>query len=406
MDCKASTIRPARAGQAGSLDHMASTGTLQGIVALQSTNSAPPTLAAFYLPQFHPTPENDEFWGEGFTEWRNVAQARPLFDGHEQPRVPANLGFYDLRCVETQIAQAELASAHGVGAFCYYHYWFNGRRVLHRPLEQMLEHRSISMPFFLCWANENWTRRWDGRDGEVLLTQRYSEQDDREHIRALLPVFADARYFRVDGRPVLLVYRSRLLPDPKRTTDIWREESDRAGVGNLHLCAVESLSAERGDPSELGFDAAVEFAPDWTNLGEPLGRSPLRQLLRRIGRSSPWFDHRIYSYQDLADRMEHRPEPPHLRYGGVTPRWDNSPRRRHDSVVFQGSTPARYERWLSTMHQRAVSLGHPLVFVNAWNEWAEGAHLEPDLEHGLGYLEATARVMKSPNVAVVPEGTP
>ncbi len=351
------------------------------------------TLAAFYLPQFHPTPENDEFWGAGFTEWRNVVRARPAFPGHAQPRIPADLGFYDLRCLETQQAQASLAAEYGIGAFCYYHYWFNGRRVLHRPVDQMLGDRSIELPFFMCWANENWTRRWDGEDDHVLLRQSYSHADDKAHIRSLLPYFEDERHFRIDGVPVFLVYRARLLPDPQRTAEVWRREAERHGLGGLHLCTVESFGDERGDPESIGFDASVEFQPDWLSLVEPEGRTRLRRLGHKLGRRSPWFDHRIFSYEDLSRRMSHRAEPPWLRYGCVTPRWDNSPRRASGALVLHGSTPELYGGWLQSIVERANRLRHPLAFVNAWNEWAEGAYLEPDLETGRSYLEATAHVM-------------
>lgn len=351
------------------------------------------TLAAFYLPQFHPIPENDEFWGPGFTEWRNVVRARPAFRGHVQPQIPADLGFYDLRCVETQQAQAVLAAEHGIGAFCYYHYWFSGHRVLDRPVNQMLGEPSIQLPFFLCWANENWTRRWDGEDDHVLLRQRYSYADDISHIRSLLPYFQDDRYFRIDGQPVFLVYRARLLPEPQRTADLWRREAERHGLGGLHLCSVESFGDERGDPASIGFDASVEFQPDWLSLVEPEGRTRWRRLGRRLGRYSPWLDHRIFAYADLSRRMADRPEPAWLRYGGVAPRWDNSARRSSQALILRGSTPELYGDWLQSVVDRAVRLGHPLAFVNAWNEWAEGAYLEPDLQTGRTYLEATARVM-------------
>lgn len=359
-----------------------------------NTTSQEPTVAAFYLPQFHPIPENDEFWGNGFTEWRNVVQARPLFLGHEQPHIPADLGFYDLRTVETQAAQAALARQYGIGAFCYYHYWFNGRTVLGRPLQQLLAEPTIDLPFFVCWANENWTRRWDGRSGDVLLEQHYTPDDDIAHIRSLLPVLADDRYHRVDEKPVILIYRARLLPDPSATADRWRTEVARAGLGDLHLCAVESFTSERGDPRLIGFDAAVEFQPNWDSLVNPEGRTSMAKVMRRLGmRTSVWFDNAVYSYDAVVDSMMAMPSPGYPRYPCVTPRWDNTARRQTGAVVLRGSTPEIYGRWLEHALAQSIDDGGPLVFVNAWNEWSEGAHLEPDLQHGHSFLEATARVV-------------
>ncbi|MDQ3627188.1 MAG: glycoside hydrolase family 99-like domain-containing protein, partial [Verrucomicrobiota bacterium] len=220
--------------------------------------SRPPRAIAFYLPQFHPIPENDEWWGKGFTEWTNVAKTRPIYPGHYQPHLPNELGFYDLRLPEARDAQADLARDHGIHGFCYYHYWFNGRRVLERPFNEVLASGRPDFPFCLCWANENWTRAWDGREHDVLLAQHYSEADDREHIRWLCRAFADPRYIRIKGKPLFLVYRTTALPDPRRTTDIWREEARRLGIGELFLGRVESnFPGERGDPRPLGFDAAV-----------------------------------------------------------------------------------------------------------------------------------------------------
>lgn len=198
---------------------------------------------AFYLPQYHPVPENDEWWGKGFTEWRNVSKARPLFPGHYQPHLPADLGFYDLRLPEVREAQAELARAHGISGFVYYHYWFNGRRILERPFNEVLQSGKPDFPFCLCWANENWTRIWDGGDKHILLEQKYSAQDDLAHIQSLIPAFRDERYIRVNGKPLFLVYRAELIPDPVRTAAIWREAAIKAGVGDLYLARVESYDS-------------------------------------------------------------------------------------------------------------------------------------------------------------------
>ncbi|NHA69160.1 glycoside hydrolase family 99-like domain-containing protein [Phycicoccus flavus] len=340
---------------------------------------------AFYLPQFHPIAENDEWWGPGFTEWVNVAKARPLFHGHRQPHLPGELGFYDLRLAETRAAQAELAAAHGIDGFIYYHYWFGGRRLLERPFDSVRASGEPDLPFALCWANEAWTRAWDGHTREVLMSQDYG--DDRAHARWLAEAFADPRYIRVDGKPIFLVYRASRLPDARRTTDVLREEAERAGVGPLFLARVESFTDERSDPAALGFDAAVEFAPDWKVVNGGLTRRAVSAARRLFPSRRPW---QTRNYQDLVAGMQAKPAVDHLRFPCVTPRWDNSPRRGRNGFVLTGDTPERYRDWVAWAARTAPATpgGESLVFVNAWNEWGEGAHLEPCRERGRAFLQA------------------
>jgi lipopolysaccharide biosynthesis protein len=350
---------------------------------------------AFFLPQYHPIPENDRWWGAGFTEWRNVARARPLFPGHFQPRVPADLGFYDLRVAETREAQAALAREHGIFGFCYHHYWFHGRQLLDRPFREVLASGTPDFPFALCWANEPWTRAWDGRTGEVIVPQEYSAADDVEHIRHLLPAFADPRYVRVDGRPLFLVYKAGHLPEPRATADRWREEAQRAGVGDLYLCRVEH-DLDRGDPTLIGFDAAVDLQPDFANLGPALRRGLATRALRRLHLANQAYRwHRIYDYETVVERMRARPPVAYKRFPGVSPSWDNTPRRRRQGIVIHGSTPERYRSWLRVTVDEFTPFGpgEDLVFLNAWNEWAEGNHLEPSRRWGRAYLEATRDVL-------------
>jgi lipopolysaccharide biosynthesis protein len=365
-------------------------------VEADSPMTEPVRVVAFFLPQFHPIPENDRWWGKGFTEWRSVVQARPLFGGHYQPHLPADLGFYDLRLAEVREAQAALASKYGIHGFCYYHYWFNGRRLLGRPVDELLATGRPDFPFCLCWANEDWTRAWDGRSGERLIRHRYSPEDDRRHLRWLALAFQDERYIRVRGKPLFLVYRATLLPDPLRTTEIWREEAQRLGVGELFLCGVESFTDECGDPAPLGFDATVEFQPDWKRLGRPLRRGRNWDALRALRLSSRAYgQHRIYDYGAIVQGMLEKPSPPYTRFSCVTPSWDNTPRRKVDGVVLKDSSPDLYGRWLGTTIGEALS-GPPdeaLVFINAWNEWGEGNHLEPCQRWGRAYLEATREAL-------------
>jgi lipopolysaccharide biosynthesis protein len=352
---------------------------------------------ALYLPQFHPIPENDEWWGPGFTEWTNVVNAVPLFRGHYQPHLPADLGFYDLRVPESRQAQASLAEAHGISAFCYYHYWFNGRRLLERPFDAVLLSGAPKLPFCLCWANESWTRRWDGNEDHRLIQQTYSVEDDVRHVEYLLRVFSDDRYIKIHDRPLFLVYRTDQLPDPAKTARIWRDRARAGGFRGLYLVSVESRPDRTLPPEAIGFDATLEFAPDFSSLREVVdGRWNARvRLRRRLMRCK--FDHSVSCYERLVDRALATPRVGYVRFRCVTPGWDNSPRRRRGARILVGSTPQLYENWLRTIVDvtRAEDREgeETLVFINAWNEWAEGNHLEPDQRWGRAYLEATARAL-------------
>ncbi len=362
------------------------TGVAEGLLVKSSDDEAitgaTARLIAFYLPQYHPIPENDEWWGKGFTEWRNVVNAKPQFPGHQQPRLPGELGFYDLRLPEVRKAQADLAREYGIEGFCYYHYWFNGKLLLERPLHEMLESGEPDFPFCLCWANEDWTRAWDGRSGQVLLGQNYNDGDDLEHLRYLLRFFKDRRYIRVNGRPLLLVYRASLMPNPLKTAERWRAEARKHGIEDLYLCRVESFPEEHADPNAIGFDASIEFQPDWDNRGTSLS-------IENEG------GHSIYEYSEIVRRMMSKPVPPYKRFPGVCPSWDNSPRRKKDAIMFINSSPELYENWLRFAVKKVQGFDpdERIVFINAWNEWAEGNYLEPDLLNGRRYLEATRRAL-------------
>ncbi len=338
---------------------------------------------SFYLPQYHPIKENDEWWGAGFTEWRNVAKAVPNFAGHYQPHVPSELGFYDLRLPEVQQRQAELAREYGLYGFCYYYYWFNGRRVLERPLEQLLAHPEIDSPFCVCWANENWTRTWDGKANDILLGQQHSPEDDEAFLRSLLPYFRDERYIRVDGKPVLLVYRVDLFPDAKATAERWRQVAKDNGIGDIHLCAVQFYGVT--DPRPWGFDAAVEFPPH--GFLPPENRPDVIPPM-----SNPRFAGGVVDYQKVVSQALKKPRPDYRWYRGVMPSWDNTARRQDTPHMFVNSSPLDYQHWLKQVAQE-TRRGNPadaqLVFINAWNEWGEGCHLEPDLKYGRAWLEAT-----------------
>lgn len=349
-------------------------------------------LIAFYLPQYHPIPENNAWWGKGFTEWTNVTKAKPRFSGHYQPHVPSDLGYYDLRMPEVRLAQAELARQYGIHGFCYYHYWFNGKQLLERPIQEVLRSGQPDFPFCICWANENWTRRWDGQENEVLIAQNYSKQDDINHIRALVPTLTDPRYIRYQGKPVVLIYRIASIPNPRQTTDVWREEYQKMGLGELYLCNVES-SKYYDDPAKAGFDAAVEFQPDWRLFK----KSIFWRIISRLN-IGPFLFRRnwVMPYQTLIERGLKKPKPDYVRFPCVTPSWDNSARKKNFCYILTNSTPALYQEWLTSVIQNNKnSSSEEFVFINAWNEWGEGNHLEPDVRFGHGYLEATLNALKN-----------
>jgi hypothetical protein len=353
-----------------------------------------PLVLAFYLPQFHQVPENDAWHGRGFTEWTVVARSNPLFPGHRQPELPGELGFYDLRVPETRYQQAKLAQDHGISGFLYYHYWFGGRRMLGRPFQEVLDSGQPDFPFALCWANESWYRRWQGSIDEMIMEQVFSEEDDIDHIRWLINCFKDPRYIRIQGRPLLTVYRPHHLPDPQRTVEIWRTECEKEGVEPPWLVGFET-GEDIVDPASMGFDASAEFVPH--HLPHLMKKKPFRFGSER--------SHRMYEYAEVADAYLNRPPVPWLRYPCVPTAWDNSPRRQTgEALVLQGSTPERYGQWLREASTRQQGEGDKgVVFVNAWNEWAEGAHLEPDAHWGRAYLETTrdtlSEVLGAPKVA-------
>ncbi len=338
---------------------------------------------AFYLPQFHPIPENDEWWGKGFTEWTNVTKAQPLFKGHYQPHLPADLGFYDLRLRETRHEQIKMAKSYGIDGFCYHFYWFSGKRILHRPLDDMLADAQSDMPFCLCWANENWTRRWDAAEHEVLIAQHYHPEDDERFIECVGAFMADPRYIRLNGAPVLLVYRPQQLPQPQRTVDTWREWCSRNGIGDIRLLAC--LTHGNSDYLHLGFDGGVEFPPHNLTIGNVNDQVAFYEPFRGV----------VLDYHVIADMYLARRYKGGNVFRSVFPSWDNTARTGSRAVIVLNGTPENYEHWLAQALRKSEEdfpNEERFVFINAWNEWAEACHLEPDRKYGRNFLEATARV--------------
>ena len=362
--------------------------------ALRTHQSLPDVKAiAFYLPQFHRIPENDAWWGEGFTEWTNVRRGRANFADHYQPHVPSELGYYDLGEHDVLKKQTDLARAAGIHGFCFYYYWFAGRVLLDLPVRRMVETGKPEFPFCICWANENWTRRWDGRDDEILIAQQHSPQDDLAFIQKIEPILSLKNYIRVEGKPMLLVYRPSLLPEPKATLDRWRQHARKAGLGELHLVMVRSFS-EQLSP-ESGFDAVVQFPPF-------LRAIPVTPLIP--GRHDD-FSGFIYNYTEVRrnaiEQFSSASQETRL-YPGVMPSWDNTARQQSKSTIWVNSSPEAYCEWLAQA-ARLVRLkmapSERFVFINAWNEWGEGCHLEPDERFGYAWLNATSLALREPSLA-------
>jgi len=350
-------------------------------------------ILAFYLPQFHPIPENDAWWGKGFTEWTNVVQGRPVFPGHYQPHLPSDLGFYDLRVPEVRAQQALLARIAGIHGFCYYYYNFNGKKLLDRPLNEMLKTGEPDFPFCLCWANENWTRRWDGRDEEVLIKQEHSIEGDKNFIKEIIPFLKDKRYIRVNNRLLLLIYRTEKLIKPQETANTWREIVKKELGEELYLCAVNNFTKDI-DPETIGFDATVqfplEFNPDCKYESSLLEQA---EHLEKGKLKDYWF----YNYDCIVETMLKAKKPSYKYFRGAFPSWDNTPRRNNSGVVFLNSTPGKFQNFLKQVIDltRSEQKGdEQLVFINAWNEWAEGAHLEPDVKYGHAWIEATKNAIE------------
>ena len=279
---------------------------------------------AIYLPQYHPIPENDQAWGAGFTEWNNVKQAQPLFEGHYQPHIPhQNVGYYDLSDPEVLVRQAAMAKEYGIYGFAYYHYWFNGKRLLNTPLDNMLKLGKPDFPFCYIWANENWTKRWDGLDNEIIIKQGYSFEDDRNHIKFLCEhVFSDKRYITIDDKPVFIVYRTELFPDIKKTATIWREEVKKHGFPDIYLIRVERLSTNL-NPQQINFDAALEFAPSCYKVDD--------RIHLKLEKNSTVLD---YNETVLNTILE--PSKAYKLFKNVFPSWDNTPRGKFHATLFYG----------------------------------------------------------------------
>jgi hypothetical protein len=366
----------------------------------EETKAGAPRIIAFYLPQFHPIPENDRAWGRGFTEWTNVAKARPLFNGHYQPHLPTDLGYYDLRLPEVREAQASLAREHGIGGFCYWHYWFAGERLLERPFNEVLKSKKPDFPFCLGWANETWSGMWSGGAWDnIIKAQEYPGiEDHKNHFDALLPAFRDPRYIRVDGKPMFLIYRPKKVPNCGVALAYWKDLAERAGLQGLHFVANLDWQDRDWHAKANGFDAVtiwplgrlVSAPPCLTSrrIKRLLFRRRLSWLHARLEKLLPGLD-KVFDYKTILPLLD-CPPPQNIRFHPmVVPNWDTTPRYDKRATIFHGSTPELFREHLRAVLHRVG--GRPaneqIVFLKSWNEWAEGNYVEPDERYGTGYLE-------------------
>jgi lipopolysaccharide biosynthesis protein len=365
---------------------------------------------AIYLPQFHPIPENDQWWGKGFTEWTNVTKANPLFKNHYQPHLPADLGFYDLRLEEARLAQETLAKEYNIYGFCYYHYWFNGKRILHEPLDRKIKNPKEDLPFMICWANENWTRVWDGSENNILLEQKYGENDDRNHIQHLLVYLKDPRYIKFQGKHVLAIYKSELLPDPQKTIRIWKEQAKIEGI-DLLLCRMDAHGKIGEQFLDKGFDRSIDFQPfgyyfdEFKKMKSHERNTLTYRFIKKIKSkfmSESKFDENISLKEGVFDYGEYvkyycdQPPIPDSCFPCVTPSWDNSSRKRKNFLILKDSNPDIFSMWIEHILKSNLE-EDSFLFINAWNEWAEGNHLEPCQKWGRQYLEKLKNTISKSN---------
>ena len=360
-------------------------------------------IIAFYLPQFHDIPENDEWWGKGFTEWVNVKKAKPLFEGHAQPRVPLNNNYYNLLDDNIKIWQSEIAQRHGIYGFCYYHYWFNGKLLLEEPMEQMLKNKEITIPFCICWANEQWTKAWVG-ENKVLIAQKYGDKNEwAEHFYYLLPFLKDERYIFEKGKPLVVIYRPNIIPCLNEMLDYWVELAKKNGLNGITFAYQHLWEDIKKDDSRFDYD--IEFQPIYGLREVYKGKHEfLRKAknyvsnaferitgknIRHIGTgmlTGPRID---LEYDTVWEAVLNEKPESEKSLPGAFVGWDNTPRRGKNGRVFIHDTPDKFRRYLSKQIDRAKTVYHKdMIFMYAWNEWAEGGYLEPDERYGFQYLEA------------------
>ncbi len=358
-------------------------------------------LIAIYLPQYYPIPENDETWGKGFTEWTNVGKAKPLFKGHYQPRVPADLGYYDLRVPETRDAQAQMARKYGIEGFMYWHYWFgNGKRLLERPFDEVLESGRPDFPFCLGWANHSWTTKtWTAtgqfQSNKMIAEQLYpGDEDFINHFNYCLKAFKDPRYIKVDGKPFFLIYAPQNIPNVKHFIDLWNQLALKNGLPGVHFVALASGKIETmEDYLKYGFDA---IAPSylWHAQESMSGGHLIYTLLNKLRNKLHFMPLDKYDYKKAIQFFSSDLDEKENVYPSAIPQWDRSPRSGKQAVIYYGSTPAVFRKHLLDIRKKIEKKNyeHSIVLLRSWNEWGEGNYFEPDLKFGTGYLDAVKDV--------------
>lgn len=378
-------------GISGVLEHVEQASGVQTTI----SDSEFPRTFAFYLPQFHPIAENNWAHGMGFTEWNNVINGKPLFPGHYQPKIPGELGYYDLRAFDVMREQVQLAQEHGISGFCFYYYYFHGKKLLYKPIENYIR-SDLKMPFFFLWANENWSKRWDGGDNEVIIAQQHSKEDDLAFIRELLPLFEDERYTKVNGKPILCVYKAHLFPDILSTTEIWRDEVAKHGFPGVYLVMVDDWTSDPIQPRWYGFDATYEIPSNVTPFDVQSTEADTLGLV-------DGFTGRIVDYEKFAKFHMSRPFPEYRRFRTVMLPWDNTARYGSRAIVHTNTGGDAYKLWLSQAmldtYERYPA-EERIVFLHSWNEWCEGTYLEPDGRQGRRYLEDTRDVLRDVRKAI------
>lgn len=356
---------------------------------------------AFFLPQYHEIKENNEWWGEGFTEWTNVKNAKPLFKGHYQPKVPLNKDYYDMSDVQTLHKQSKLAKCYGVDGFCFYHYWFNGRKLLERPLELLLEHKDIDIEFCFSWANETWSRRWNGEPREILIKQEYGNREDWEkHIQYLSVFFADNRYIKIKNKPVLLLYRAFDIPNCREMISYWQERVRSFGFEGIYIIETLNSMQKRGMIEES--DALTEFEPMYTihkYLNKP--RRIYRYLFHHL-KLSRWGLKDYLKYQKVTKLIINRKYNDHQKkkiYLGVFPEWDNTARKGERGLCVKDASDKEFRKLFEAQYRKSLKMNNEFIFINAWNEWGEGAYLEPDEKKKYAMLETICAVRRENEIS-------
>lgn len=376
-----------------------------------------PRIIALYLPQYHPIPENDKWWGKGFTEWTNVVKAKPLYKGHYQPHLPADLGFYDLRLPEVREQQAQLAKEAGIEGFCYYHYWFgNGKQLLERPFNEVLASGKPDLPFCLCWANHDWTNKtWtkgkNHKKDSMIMKMEYSTEDYKKHFYHLLPAFKDNRYMKVDGKPIFAIWAPKDIPDAKELINLWQELAKQNGLKGIHFVGYTVNSSGKSVKGyklslwstneaaehynailDLGFDAVISSG---LSRGQSLCKGKLKMLIYYLRKKTFWPSSNFCDYEQVMKNYYVEEDKWENVYPTLLPQWDRTPRAGIATNPLTGATPDKFEKTI----ENALDLvkdktpDHQILFLKAWNEWGEGNYVEPDDKYGHGWLNAIKKAL-------------